>query len=83
LFTEFYFHFIFILDVIKSSLFFARLEETNSQVNKLNRTLEQKEERIKGLKSRLEDAVHQNNKLNHALELKDDKIKSIEDRLVL
>lgn len=46
----------------------------------MNRTLDQKEERIKSLKSRLEDAVRQNNKLKHNLELKDDKIQGLERR---
>ncbi|KAK3731639.1 hypothetical protein QZH41_007311 [Actinostola sp. cb2023] len=61
-------------------LYLYLLEESSSQINKLNRILDQKDDRIKSLKNRLEEAVHQNNKLMHGLELKDDKIKAVEER---
>ena len=58
------------------------MEEERANSNKLTKTLEQKEERIRNVKSRLEEAVHQNNKMSHALELKDDKLHSLETRSV-
>ena len=61
-------------------LFLLRLEEVTAQANKFSRLIEQREEKVRNLKTRLEEAVHQNNKLTNAAELKDDKIKTLEQR---
>ena len=57
-----------------------RLEEENANSQRKDKTLEQKEDRIRKLKSQLEEAIHQKNKLNHAIEQKDERLLSLESR---